>query len=91
MREPASVRFPGGECFEDLRERTTSEDTRIRREHEGGSLAVVTHGGVIRAVLAEVLGVDGGMIFRIGQSWGGMSSVEWVGDEPIVRYVNVAV
>ena len=91
MREPASVRFPGGETFEDLRERTTSEVTRIRREHEGGSVAVVTHGGVIRAVLAEVLGLDDGMIFRIGQSWGGMSLVEWVGHEPIVRYVNVAI
>jgi broad specificity phosphatase PhoE len=91
MREPASVRFPGGETFEDLRARATEEVTQIRREHEGDSVAVVTHGGVIRAVLAEVLGVDGGMIFRIGQSWGGMSLVEWVGDEPIVRYLNVTV
>ncbi|MGZ5296117.1 MAG: histidine phosphatase family protein [Actinomycetota bacterium] len=91
MLDPTSVRFPEGETFEDLRARATSEVTRIRREHEDGSVAVVTHGGVIRAVLAEVLDVDGGMIFRIGQSWGGMSLVEWAGDEPIVRYVNVTV
>jgi alpha-ribazole phosphatase len=88
MREPASIRFPGGESFDDLRGRAVSEVTRIRREHESGSVAVVTHGGVIRAVLAEVLGVESGMIFRIGQSWGGLSLVEWVGEEPIVRYVN---
>ena len=91
MREPASVRFPGGESFDDLRGRVTSEVTRIRREHESGSVAVVTHGGVIRAVLADIFGVGDRMIFRIDQSWGGMSLVEWVGDEPIVRYVNVAV
>lgn len=91
MRAPASVRFPGGESFDDLRRRAISEVTRILREHEGGSVAAVTHGGIIRAVLADILGVDGGTIFRIGQSWGGMSLVEWVGDEPIVRYINVAV
>ncbi|MGZ5301329.1 MAG: histidine phosphatase family protein [Actinomycetota bacterium] len=91
MLDPTSVRFPEGETFEDLRARATSEVTRIRREHEDGSVAVVTHGGVIRAVLAEVLDVEEGMIFRIGQSWGGMSLVEWAGDEPIVRYVNVTV
>lgn len=91
MRRPASLRFPGGESFADLRARATSDVTRIRRDHEGGSVAVVTHGGVIRSVLAEVLSLDGGMIFRIDQAWGGMSLVEWVGDEPIVRYVNVAV
>lgn len=91
MREPARMRFPGGESFDDLRERATSEVGRIRREHEGGSVAVVTHGGVIRAVLADVLGVDGGRAFRIDQSWGGMSLVEWMGDAPVVRYVNVAV
>jgi alpha-ribazole phosphatase len=91
IREPTSVRFPGGESFEDLRGRVTSEVTRIRREHEGGSVAVVTHGGVIRAVLADVLGVGDRMIFRIDQSWGGISLVEWVGGEPIVRYMNVVV
>lgn len=91
MREPATVRFPGGESFRDLRARVIDEVTRIRREHDGGSVAVVTHAGVIRAVLAEILRVDGGMIFRIDQSWGGMSSIEWVGDEPVVRSINVAV
>lgn len=91
MREPASVRFPGGESFDDLQGRVTSEIARIRREHRGGSVAVVSHGGPIRVVIAEVLGLDSGYVFRIGQSWGGMSSVEWVGDEPTVRYVNVTV
>jgi alpha-ribazole phosphatase len=91
MREPVRVRFPDGESFDDLRKRVADETTRIRREHEGGSVAVVTHGGVIRAVLAEALRLDEDMIFRIGQTWGGMSLVEWIGDEPVVRYMNVVV
>ncbi len=91
MREPTSVRFPGGESFAGLSERAMREITRIRREHEGGSVSVVTHGGVIRAVLAEILGVAGPTIFRIDQSWGGISRVEWVGGEPIIRSSNVVV
>jgi len=91
MRDPTSVRFPGGESYIDLSERATREITRIRREHEGRSVAVVTHGGVIRAVLAEILGVTGPMVFRIDQSWGGMSRVDWIGGEPIIRSSNVVV
>ena len=91
MSEPTSVRFPGGEGYGDLSARATREITRIRCEHEGGSVSVVTHGGVIRAVLAAILGVAGPMIFRIDQSWGGISRVEWVGEEPIIRSSNVVV
>jgi broad specificity phosphatase PhoE len=91
MREPARVRFPGGESFDDLRGRVCSEIARIRREHRGGSVVVVTHGGPIRALMAELLGLESGLVFRIGQSWGGMTSVEWVGDDPIVRSMNVVV
>ena len=91
MGEPASVHFPDGESFSDLRARVTSEIARIRSEHECGSVAVVTHGGVIRAVLADVMGLTDGAIFRIDQSWGGITLIEWIGDEPILRYVNVGV
>ncbi|MGH2597683.1 MAG: histidine phosphatase family protein [Actinomycetota bacterium] len=91
MDEPASMHFPDGESFSDLRARVTSEIARIRREHEGGAIAVVTHGGVIRAVLADVMRLNDETIFRIDQSWGGITLVEWIGDEPILRYVNVGV
>ena len=91
MSKPETIRFPGGESFSDLRIRVISEMARIRREHEGGSVAVVTHSGVIRAVLADVLRLNDGAIFRIDQSCGGITLIEWIGDEPILRYVNVGV
>jgi hypothetical protein len=46
---------------------------------------------VIRAVLADVMRLNDEAIFRIDQSWGGITLVEWIGDEPILRYVNVGV
>jgi alpha-ribazole phosphatase len=91
MSQPASMRFPDGESFGDLRARVASEIGQIRRERDGGSVAVVTHGGVIRAVLADVMGLNDEAIFRIEQSWGGITLVEWIGDDPILRYVNVGV
>jgi broad specificity phosphatase PhoE len=91
MSRPASLCFPGGESFSDLRARVTSEIAGIRREHAGGSVAVVTHGGVIRAVLADAMDLNDDAVFRIDQSWGGMTLIEWIGEEPIIRYVNVRV
>lgn len=88
MREPALVRFPGGESFDDLRARVIPEIGRIRREHHAGTVAVVTHGGAIRAVLADALGLAGSAVFRFDLAYAGSTAVEWVENGPIVRYVN---
>jgi alpha-ribazole phosphatase len=88
MESPTSVRFPGGEGFADLRARVLLAVAELRERHEGEAVAVVTHGGVVRAVLADVLGLEDGAVFRLGQVHGGVSVVEWVGGEPIVPQVN---
>lgn len=89
MQDPTSVRFPSGESFAELRERVSGGIARIREEHPSGTVAVVTHAGPIRAMLADALGLPNGAIFRIDLSYGGMTSIGWVDDEPFVRFVNV--
>ena len=92
MDERACTRaFPGRRSFSDLRVRVTTEVERIRREHDGGSVAAVTHSGVVRAVLADVLGLSDGAIFRIDPWCGGVTLIEWIGDQPILRCLNVSV
>jgi broad specificity phosphatase PhoE len=49
---------------------------------------VVTHGGVVRAGLAEWLSMPGAAIFRLDQHYCGITIVEWLGDTPIVRLMN---
>lgn len=86
MENPTTVTFPGGEGFADLKRRAVAACGRIRRRHE--SAVVVTHGGVVRAALAEWLGMPDAAIFRLDQRYCGVTIVDWVEDVPAVRLVN---
>jgi alpha-ribazole phosphatase len=86
METPTAVRFPGGESYADLRVRALRALDRIRHAHE--CAVVVTHGGVIRAGLADWLSMPDDAIFRLDQSYCGVTVVEWLGDTPIVRLMN---
>jgi alpha-ribazole phosphatase/probable phosphoglycerate mutase len=86
METPTAVRFPGGESYGDLRVRAVRALDAVREAH--GSAVVVTHGGVIRAGLAGWLELPDHAIFRLDQSYCGVTLVEWVGETPIVRLLN---
>jgi broad specificity phosphatase PhoE len=82
------VEFPGGESYARLRGRVDAAVADLRVAHAGRAVAVVTHGGPIRAALASCLDMPAAAIFRLGQDYGGLSVVEWFADEPVVRCVN---
>jgi broad specificity phosphatase PhoE len=88
MDDPAGVRFPGGESLADLRGRVLPAVAGIRARHERDAVAVVAHGGVIRVVLAEALGLADGALFRLDQAEGGVSVVDWLDGVPLVRAAN---
>lgn len=88
MRTPTSVRFPGGEGYPDLRARAVAAVAQVRATHAGQAAAAVTHGGVARAVLADVLGMPDEAIFAIDQAYGAVNVIDWFGDRPLVRAVN---
>ncbi|MEA3060098.1 MAG: hypothetical protein QOE50_1510 [Sphingomonadales bacterium] len=88
MSEPTSVQFPGGERFADLRARVLDAIAAIRERHTSQVVAVISHGGVIRAVLADALEMPERAIFRLEQSYGGISIVDWVDGTPTVRLLN---
>ena len=52
-RDPESVRPPGGESFAHLWKRMRSFATGLARCHPGRTLAIVTHAGPIRALVAR--------------------------------------
>ena len=86
METPTRVRFPGGESYADLKARVVPSLVRIWEEH--ASSIVVTHGGVIRAALADWLDIPDEAIFRIDLGYGGVTIVDRVEGTPIVRIVN---
>jgi broad specificity phosphatase PhoE len=59
---PATFRFEGGEAYADVAARALRAVTEISERHAGGTVAIATHGGVIRALRA----MAGGGIEAIG-------------------------
>jgi alpha-ribazole phosphatase len=88
MEGPAEMQFPGGECLRDTCVRVLDAARRLRERHAGESIAIVAHGGVNRIILADALGMDMTRIFRIGQSYGALNLIRYVGDVPVVELVN---
>jgi alpha-ribazole phosphatase len=88
MERPTEVTFPGGESFATMRERVERTAAQVRRAHSGESVALVTHGGVARIILAGALRMNASDIFRLAQSYAGVSVVDYYGETPVVRLVN---
>jgi alpha-ribazole phosphatase len=90
MTTPTAVRFPGGECYADLRARSLAAVASLHDAYQGQTVVAVTHGGVVRAVLSDVLGIPDEHIFRIAVEPGSVSVFEWVDGVPVVLGVNAA-
>ncbi len=54
----SGARPPGGESMAEAQARAMAEVERARAEHPDGAVALVSHGDVIKAVLAGVLGLS---------------------------------
>lgn len=88
MRTPTSVRFPGGESFQDLRERTRHVVETLRATRDGQTVVAVTHGGVVRTIVADCLGVPDERVFRVAVDPASITRIDWLEGTPIVREVN---
>lgn len=89
MTSPATVVFPEGESLADLQRRAWTTLDQLRARHRTGTVAIYTHAGVLRAVLARLLDVPDHAIFRLGQEYGAVNVVDVIGAVAIVRATNL--
>src|SRR5207237_256510 len=68
MRAPTEIMFPGGEGWPGFRARVLASLGRIVERHAGSTLAIVAHGGTLRAILVDALGLPDAHLFRLEQS-----------------------
>lgn len=87
MESPTEVRFPGGESWADLQARVDAGVADLLAS-SGETIAVVTHGGVVRAVLARVLGLADERVFAFDVGYARVSVVDWFDATAVVRLVN---
>jgi alpha-ribazole phosphatase len=89
MSNPTSVRFPGGESYKDLSTRVTTAIRERRGLHVASTFAVVAHGGVVRALIAEALQMPDTAIFSIGCDFASISVLDWYGNTPVLAVANL--
>jgi alpha-ribazole phosphatase len=91
MERPTETQFPGGENFSRMRERVLAAAERLWTLHRGQSIAVVTHGGVIRILLAEVLGIPPGNLFRLAQRHAAINRIAGSAAFRVAELINASV
>ena len=80
----------GGESTEDVRKRAIHAFEKIICRHQGENIAIVSHGGVIRIILCELLGIPLENLFRIEQNFAALNIIEmW--DYPVIKLMNYIV
>ena len=89
MEHPGRVRFPGGECWDEVRARSVEAAEAIAADHPAGAAVVVTHGGVIRALVSEALGLPAERTFRIEIAFGSLTVLRREPFGWMVESVNV--
>lgn len=62
---PSAMRFPSGESLREMQSRAVSSIERIAAAHPKGTVAVFSHGDVIKAIVAHFVGMPLDMFQRL--------------------------
>jgi alpha-ribazole phosphatase len=79
---------PNGETFAALQERGVDFLRLKASEHINQHILVITHGGMIRALIAHVLNMELKGLFRIGIDYGSLTQLDFSHTIPKVNFIN---
>lgn len=85
----ANLAPPNGETFSQLHARAKNFVADVSSHSQGKNILVVTHGGFIRALIAEVLQMPLKRLFRITIDHASVTQLEFNGDVPKVLFMNL--
>jgi alpha-ribazole phosphatase/probable phosphoglycerate mutase len=88
MARPTEVRFPNGESFSEMQGRVLRAFDAIQQMQQRQTVAIVSHGGVNRILLAWALQIPNDCLFRLAQDYAAASLVVIVDDLPSVQLMN---
>lgn len=80
--------IPGAEGFHAFKKRVERELDEIVKANRGKCVAIVTHAGVARLIVARTLGVQDQHLFRIGLDPSALSVIDVFPDGANIRLVN---
>ena len=93
QQQPSAVRFPGGESMTEMAARAVGAirawDAKLAAEHGADAVwAAVSHGDVIKAILADALGMHLDSFQRIMVDPASVSIIRYTGTRPYVVTMN---
>jgi probable phosphomutase (TIGR03848 family) len=88
QQQPSQVVFPGGEALADMAVRAVDAVRDWCARYPDGVIAMVSHGDVIKAILADALGAPLDEFQRIAVGPGSLSVVSYGEGRPMVHRVN---
>jgi broad specificity phosphatase PhoE len=88
LENPAASPAPGGEALPDFARRVVRALTCMQEAQPGADLILVTHGGVVKALLCHVLGLDVRYLFRLKQDNTAVSLIQLEETDRRVLLVN---
>lgn len=84
----AELAPPNGETFGQLQQRGVAFLTEVMQQFPQGHVLVVTHGGMIRTLLAHVLNMQLKGLFRFNVDYGSITQLDFCGSVPKIAFVN---
>jgi len=88
METPTEVQFPNGEHFSDMRVRVLRAFDKVRRERDGQTSAIVSHGGVNRVLISWALEIPHTCLFRLAQDYAASNLLAFVQGIPNLQLLN---
>jgi len=88
LHTPHLVTVPNGETLSDVRDRALKGLSALRQAHDGGTVALVTHGVTGRILILEALGLGLDRIWSLQVSFTGISELEFRDDWAVVHRMN---
>ncbi|HQR79964.1 MAG TPA: MSMEG_4193 family putative phosphomutase [Actinomycetota bacterium] len=85
---PSAARFPGGETMAQMAHRASQGARALVTAHPDRTVWVVTHGDVIKAVLADALGLHVDHFQRIVVDTASVSLIRYTPSRPFVEKIN---
>jgi broad specificity phosphatase PhoE len=88
LEDPVAFPVPGGETVVAFGRRVQGSLERMQQAHPGSDMLIVSHGGVIKALLCFALGLDIRYLFRLKQDNTAVNQVDLGGQVRRVLLMN---
>ncbi|CQR71281.1 Phosphoserine phosphatase 1 [Sporomusa ovata DSM 2662] len=85
---PDELQIPGGESFQQLKERAYAAIEKIVAAHPDQTVAVVAHGGTIGTILCAMLGIHLNHVWNIRQDNTAVNIIEYYDGRPTITLLN---